>query len=370
MMRSWIVTTIVCGMLLVHATTACCEGDKQSNKSPESQLALNDPETFAWQVFAEVNDPADPKNADGPVAWEKWALARRVYESADKKPIWSEVSSDRRAGELENLLQQKALQNQEQKAKGEHPAAFFDPEIATGNEGDEVRMNRAAFDYVTDHNLFCVEGQEAMFGKREKIDFPTDAREVKAIWRKLESKDDPKHYHTTSIPNKDSTGTEVWGLVSLHLTTKDLPNWFWATWEHEDNPERESVVKSVSQGKKPGNLKEKWTHYVLRGTQVDFTDSMGRPTILANSRIEDGFQQTSSCITCHARATIGAHLRKSIEINRLPIFESATPPRGAIGAPDAKLFGDGSTTPDSVSYWQTDFSWSTFRAKRKTSPNP
>ena len=36
----------------------------------------------------------------------------------------------------------------------------------------------------------------------------------------------------------------TFGLTALHITTKDLPNWLWATFEHVDNPAR------------PGN--EKW----------------------------------------------------------------------------------------------------------------
>ena len=47
-------------------------------------------------------------------------------------------------------------------------------------------------------------------------------------------------------------------------------------------------------------------YYRLKGAQVDFTDRTGRPTIVGNSITEAGFVSTSSCITCHARASIGA----------------------------------------------------------------
>ena len=46
--------------------------------------------------------------------------------------------------------------------------------------------------------------------------------------------------------------------------------------------------------------------YRLKGAQVDFTDRTGRPTIVGNSITEAGFVSTSSCITCHAWASIGA----------------------------------------------------------------
>ncbi|NPC53194.1 hypothetical protein HPC50_39800 [Corallococcus exiguus] len=50
----------------------------------------------------------------------------------------------------------------------------------------------------------------------------------------------------------------------------------------------------------PGDIG--WLSYRLKGSQVNFTDSMGRPTRLANSVTEGGFANTSSCISCHARA--------------------------------------------------------------------
>ena len=37
----------------------------------------------------------------------------------------------------------------------------------------------------------------------------------------------------------DSSGvTRLFGLTALHITTKDLPNWFWATFESVYNPGR------------------------------------------------------------------------------------------------------------------------------------
>ena len=42
----------------------------------------------------------------------------------------------------------------------------------------------------------------------------------------------------------------------------------------------------------------------LRGTQFTFVDTEEKPTILANSPIEHGFQPNSSCLTCHSRAGV------------------------------------------------------------------
>ncbi len=160
-------------------------------------------------------------------------------------------------------------------------------------------MNRATFDFIVDNELWYVEGQQVMFDTGTPIAFPEESKEIKAQWRLIDQ-DAADRYHTATFINDDGED-ELWGLTSLHITTKDVPNWFWATWEHADNTDLEAIVPSVDTHGLPDQLVgTKWENYVLRGSQVDFVDSTGRPTILANSQIEDGFQETSSCITCHA----------------------------------------------------------------------
>jgi hypothetical protein len=44
----------------------------------------------------------------------------------------------------------------------------------------------------------------------------------------------------------------------------------------------------------------------LKGSQVNFTNGMGRSTRLGNTITEGGFMNTSSCISCHARAAVVA----------------------------------------------------------------
>ena len=109
----------------------------------------------------------------------------------------------------------------------------------------------------------------------------------------------------------------------------------------------------------------KWETMRLRGTQVDFVDTRGQPTILANSQLEHGFQQTSSCMTCHARATVGLRVNRpdlpKWQVDSLPSELAANPTlRGAVGAPDPDWFRNdrGETL-----YIQTHFIWSIpFRA--------
>ncbi|WP_259664036.1 MULTISPECIES: hypothetical protein [Rhizobium] len=114
-----------------------------------------------------------------------------------------------------------------------------------------------------------------------------------------------------------------------------LPNWTWATFEHQNNPGRcdytgchdayGAVVADVDANEvldRPysacakndalkavlgsAGLSPVWEHYCLKGSQTDFVSATGVPTQLGNSVTEAGFADTSSCITCHARAAVNA----------------------------------------------------------------
>ena len=80
-----------------------------------------------------------------------------------------------------------------------------------------------------------------------------------------------------------------------------------------------------------------WQSYRLKGTQTDFSGFTGRPTRLGGSVSEAGFVNSSSCVTCHARAAV----RKG----GLPAFSTFIDdlsvqgvPKGDIGVPDENRF--------------------------------
>src|SRR5262249_30425568 len=157
---------------------------------------------------------------------------------------------------------------------------------------------------------------------------PPDAIEVKANWLPLLDTDDPSRFHW----NVDCDHKK-WKLVAMHIITKAVPNWTWATFEHVDNPGRcdymgchdafgatlavtdrarqplpgvpdaqidllDSVYPASASCVKTNALldifKEKgldsaWGNYCLKGSQVDFTAATGEPTRLGNSVTEGGF---------------------------------------------------------------------------------
>jgi hypothetical protein len=368
--------------------------------SEERHLAINDADRFAWMLFSRINRPANPAEPDGPVLWETWANARDVFADPNEPPTWEEeVAAKRSLDDLDPrpLQQVVADRLQESGGPGERGANVqpqFDPQVID-RQGNETRLNRETFDFIVDNDLYFIEGQEAFFQQGRAVIFPLDAKEIKAQWRRLGDVSDidefRKEYHTAIF--KRGEVEEVWGLTALHITTKDLPNWFWATFEHKDNLGIEAVVPSrdsfgrADDGSHTERLTalleeagldtRRWDNYRLRGTQIDFTDPIGRPTILANSQIEEGFQETSSCITCHARASIGPKPRQEFprpgeeprqsphDVARLPVFESDDPLRGSIGTPDPDWFAEDRTNPPAHKFTQLDFVWSMFRARRR-----
>ena len=86
----------------------------------------------------------------------------------------------------------------------------------------------------------------------------------------------------------------------------------------------------------------------MAGSQIDFTDSTGRPMLLGNSEIEGPFITTSSCITCHAKAAI------NINGTFLPVFRQSPTLEGDVGIPDPTWFYN---TSGQRKFLQLDFVW-------------
>jgi len=384
---------LVAGSLVPAALAQTTEPWKEPQDSAE---AINNPDRYAWRLFVALNWPADIKQkqadpskrfgdaAPGAVTWETWRNARNQapdtafpLDGSDPGPwLDKESSSEKLAASFDdNALQQLIRRNILQNSKA--PVPFFD-ESSARQRRNETRLNKGAYEFVRSNKLYNADDQVRLFTSgRTSIEFPFSAKEIKAQWREISPSDKPR-YHWVEV---NAAGqTKLYGLTALHITTKDLPNWFWATFEHIDNK------LSQAAGGRPGNegwllpsrdrfactnppfdceqspsgiglQGTKWEHYRLRGTQIDFVDSRGSATLLANSHPESGFQITSSCITCHARATIGASERLSVFMCQ----RNDDTVEGAVGAPIPAWF----VGPDGrTKFTQLDFVWSLFRAKR------
>lgn len=362
-------------------------GAGAAEEPQDTAMALTEPDCYAWRLFVAVNwpadwtqrrsDPAKPFGSEGSVTWETWRNARNdapasafPEDGSDPGPWIGPVESAARTLASFDLEPRQQLERPEFSVEFDHHAAE--------DSINETRLNRATYEFVVGNGLYNLDGQIALAktGARAIV-FPALAKEVKAQWREIEPADKPR-YHWTEVSMPD--GPKLYGLTALHITTKDLPNWFWATFEHIDNKLSQAdggrsgnegwLLESIDRftcPKSPVDCNRapdvapirgtRWTNYVLRGTQIDFIESTGEPTLLANSQPEQGFQSTSSCMTCHARASVGADGRRLRVFTTLPDGRSG----GHVGPPDPSWFREPGT--GGVRFTQLDFVWSLFRAQ-------
>lgn len=365
-------------------------------RQPQDTIgAAFDTDRYAWRIFVALNWPAnvtakEPDTAKafgspGSVVWETWRNVRdsapdTVFPSngADPgpwlgaQPVAAAELTERQFEPIPRKQLAFLAAQQSLRRPGQGPMVVFDEMVGGGNE---IRMNQAAYEFIRQNKLYNLQGQIAQFATgKANLKFPLDAKEIKAEWRKIRESDKPR-YHWAEV-TRNTGAKEIWGLTALHIITKDLPNWLWATFEHVDNKQPGPLdggftntgwlTKSVDRFACPapphdceqaplgiGLQGTKWENYRLRGTQIDFIDTMGVPTLLANSQTESPFQKQSSCINCHSRAAINRDATDD------PGF---FPP--VLGSPNPDIFRDPITRQRT--FMQLDFVWSLRRASPAT----
>ena len=379
-------TALMAGTACVLAAVAVSGRTSPANTSAlrfqdDPNPAMNNPDKFAWELFVAISPPAN--NGTNDVLWETWAEEEDVFDNPNATPVWPgnaprPASKPKRLNPITQRLvaieEAKLRPRRLKKKKGARVLPQFVPP-QTGS-GEEVRLNKPTFDFIVANNLWYIEGQVAAFNVGAKIDFPTDAKEIKAIWQPITEAQKPR-FHWQPNP---LDGNKPYGLVALHVISKDLPNWTWATFEQMDNPNRCKVLGchdsfGVTSGGevssallamfRAAGLGPQWQYYRLDGAQTDFTDSTGIPTLLGNSITEDGFVATSSCMTCHARSTIGP-TPAGQRANRLSVFDPNNPGQSNNGAPNPTWFYTDPTKPATRKYLQLDFLWSLRKAQHRT----
>jgi hypothetical protein len=348
---------------------AVCVALFQSAHGQDSNPAMNDPDRFVWQhLFVPINTSA---GVGQNTIWETWASDEDTFPAnpdPQHPPAWpaaSTITMRLRPARQLQLLDIERNREAEDEAKLFNTAHIL---IAPRGDSEEVRRNRATFDFIITNKLFYQQGLIAAFNQGKRISLPVQSIEVKANWKPITQADKPR-YHW----NNDASG-KLFGLVALHIISKDVPNWVWATFEHVDNPNRCKTLGCkdsfgvTSDGKVSAELVElfqsnglgaEWQNYRLDGVQLDFTDSTGITTFLGNSITEDGFVASSSCITCHARSTVNA------TGGHLSVF--APGQQSYNGTPDPKWFY-AAMTPPKPAFLQLDFVWGFLAARPASTP--
>ena len=254
--------------------------------------------------------------------------------------------------------------------------------------------NESMFDYAFRNNLYNANGLVAVLnnsnqdltrnapyrawsrtGALTTIDFSIDAWMVRSQWMERGEAiaaglvDDPAAPFIKVIigarrpysfnPSSFPPG-EYW-LISFHISTKDIPAWFWADFDHVSEPgrcdftgcndsygywsatppdpallrnftppatmpgkggqsyaqnavypsgDRTDGLRAIFRkmgiggadrtGDVPKPSDRGWLSYRLRGTQWDFTDTAGRAAYTGATASNGGIVTGSSCISCHA----------------------------------------------------------------------
>ena len=337
-MRRSIDTLLVCGLLALPALPAAA----QSPPNP----AMTAPDQVAWQLFIQANTRAGGSNS----TFETWASDTDLFQPNPQFPAAPTPPSLRPP-----ILPQVAREGV-QESGGLLPAL---PPGAAQGQMEETRHNKPTFDFIVQNNLYKLSGVKAAFGKA--LSFPVDSVEVKGNWlavsdipqftnNKVTLAQVPQLYHVNS-----AAGVQ-YALVSMHVISKQVPNWTWATFEHRFNPGRCDIIgcrdnfgaqtafvpsnRTAGQGYpdcvkttaltamlSSADIDPVYNNYCLKGSQVDFVDNVGLDIRVGNSVTEDGFVATSSCITCHGRAAF-----KAVVAGGIPVVWFEWPGRSARAA--------------------------------------
>ena len=360
----------------------------------ESGAAATSPDEYAWRLFVAVNWPAgnavhaagatQSLGTDGAAVWENWKNAKEVYLDGALDPGAWDVQPASNTAVAAERFETLSLKEFARPRHIEHGVMVLtvDP-IAAAKFVTEIRLNRATFEFIRAQRLYDLDEQVKRFRDGTPVTFPVGAKEIKARWRPI-SEAEKSRYHTLRVTLADGS-VRLYGLTALHILSKDLPNWFWATFEHVDNatlPGSEGwLLKSADAfacGSEPADCNRApagiglegtvWQNYRLRGTLTSFTDAQGQPRILASSQLEARFQATSSCITCHARASVGVvdgHPSRLAVFQNTPDLQVAggQQPVAFVGEPRPEWFyAATSSGRGNRLYLPLDFVWSLSKA--------
>lgn len=247
---------------------------------------------------------------------------------------------------------------------------------------EEVFASAAEVAYIEEpaagHSLLTLTQQAAYVAAVQKIDFPTEAVEIKADWLPANALSSPAFDCGNPTPDlyTEVIDGNCYALVGMHISSKLYPNWLWATFEPQftaTNPNRckPDLYSSCSDswGSSPptstgeptqltpalaalmgeANLAAAFRNYRLVGVQTNFVDTNTTP--LGNSFVEFNAQvpaQQASCITCHSYAQFDSSQTPPVENPNFGAF---------LGTP---AVGDPVNTQPPVppGSWQSqDFSW-------------
>ncbi len=293
----------------------------------KSMLTAGTADELGWLWFIWLNNPltgADPK------VWEGWRQSSSVYLPNGAAPApWGQepppppavIAAAKQQGLNTNL----PFHNLDSDVQSDGLALR---DNFHQNVRYQILMNQDTFDYIVQHKVYNVNGQQAMAQANTPLNFPATAFEIKTSWiwigtdKTILDQLQGKYYIVNayySLLDASGLPTGIYkvgraALSGMHIIAKPVPQWFWVTFQNVYDAQNTQSsnqlpmsddVKQLNQ-KYQGALKARgsiFANYQLMGTQWQFVDSAGKPLLLANSQIESAFQRSSSCATCHSTAS-------------------------------------------------------------------
>ncbi len=350
----------------VEAATRPQEPEKSATASQQpavnisAQPASGEPESqygpsfayLAWSLFLQAMAPAN-----GSLTFETWTEQCQLNPNMIGCPSAASVAAAAKAGGngKVRMLHGSAMARAKKMAGSDCGAmtttpigGYPAPSNLTRNAMycEEVFVSPVEASFVK-RSLTTLVSQQA-YGNEHSgtINFPgtaqnesrldLDSLEVKVDWVPVTSYNNPTFAcpdPTNSLYTETINGT-CYALAAIHITSKVMLNWLWATFEPNSNvtnPNRcdpklygacfdpwgttssqpygkgQTAQQSpeLHQAMAEAHLNPAFNNYFLTGVQTQFVDNYGKPIQLGNSFVE--FNQgvppgKSSCITCHQYA--------------------------------------------------------------------
>ncbi len=312
---------------------------------------------FSWMLFVHAVGPSG--STKNPLAFESWpeqcdlqpqlcgltgAAAASALKAAAKGGDKPKLRRAHASALGKRLMKASALAISPSKIGcSSMNTAGFPPSAPATNVAanavfcEEVFMNQAEASFIAKNKLTTIKGQQT-YGN---VTFPWDALEIKVDWAPQSAFVKPfscpsTTVYTEMIQFQGDSKPVCYAMVGMHISSKVLPNWLWATFEPNDaltNPNRcndnlynlcaDSWGTTSSSAYGPGQtppqsaaladimkaakLPAVFNNYYLTAAQTEHVVN-GQPTQLGNSFVEfnAGVEpHQASCITCHNYAYAG-----------------------------------------------------------------
>jgi len=405
MLQAFKSTAMLAMLAIVICALPSCNSQKPTETTSGAAAACTLPsamaatsEQTAWQLFVAANCPAN-----GKLTWETWTeqtcFADPSSPGCSPGAALTAVSplhhlhGSRLAGRLGRPAPQAALAGAApggcspmttSSNAGQALMPFVPPNLASGAQFcEEVFADPSEASFVkvptTNATLTNLGGQVA-YAASTAITFPTPAVEIKADWLPAASLSTPFDCANPPVGvYTESISGACYALVGIHVSSKLLPNWLWATFEPQNsvtNPNRcnPDLYNSCNDpwGSNPAastgtataqtaaltnlmthaGLPKPFLNYRLVAAQSAYLNPASpdqSPVQLGNSFVEFNagvLPHQASCMTCHSYAMVSTVAQENPNFGNFP----GTPPIGNPGAAPLPAQGGGTWVAQ-------DFSW-------------